>query len=269
MMFWRPVVIALLAVVVLGCGTKETDGLNKDAARTVLRIGTDATYPPFEIVSSETGQPEGFDIDLISEICLVNGWKTEFIVTPFDGIIPGLTGDKYDVVISAMTITSKRAAVVDFSDPYYLAGQTIAVPLDDSTIMGVDDLIGKRIGVQLGTTGELMALAMDGLQVFSYDNIGAAFIDMNNGNLDAVLNDFPTTQAYIKRQGTARTVGTILSTEHYGVAVKKNSAKLLGQVNSALAKIRQSGRYDEIHIKWFGAPPALPLPPEDDSLNSH
>jgi polar amino acid transport system substrate-binding protein len=268
MMFPRLIVLALLIVMVTGCGSSETDDGVSPAKRTVLRIGTDATYPPFEMVATESGQPAGFDIDLITEICVVNGWRPEFIVTPFDGIIPGLTGDKYDVVISAMTITANRAAVVDFSDPYYLAGQTIAVPLNDTSIAGVDDLIGQRVGVQLGTTGELMAKEIDGLQVFSYDNIGAAFIDMDNGNLDAVLNDFPTTQAYINRQGKARTVGEILSTEHYGMAVKQGSAELLRQINSALATIRQSGRYDEIHIEWFGAPPVSPPPADEDSVGT-
>lgn len=238
-----------------GCGGEE----ETTAERTVLRIGTDATYPPFETVDPETGQPTGFDIDLVTAVCEINGWQPEFIVTPFDGIIPGLRSKKYDVVISAMTITPERAAVVNFTDPYYLAGQTIAVPLDDSLINGVDDLAGKRVGVQLGTTGELMAKKMDALHVFSYDNIGAAFIDMANGNLDAVLNDFPTSQAYINKHGTARTVGDILSTEYYGMAVRKTDDDLLGQLNGALDQLKTGGGYDELHVKWFGAPPAKGL----------
>ena len=161
-----------------------------------------------------------------------------------------------------MTITPERAAVVDFTDPYYLAGQTIAVPLDDSVTLSVDDLPGKRVGVQLGTTGELMAKKIDGIHVFSFDNIGAAFIDMANGNLDAVLNDFPTTQSYISKHGTAKTVGPILSTEYYGMAVRKGDTGLLGSINGALAQIKESGRYDEIHVKWFGAPPATGLAPD-------
>jgi polar amino acid transport system substrate-binding protein len=246
----------LCLLVIAGCGGGDQE---VSVERTVLPVGTDATYPPFETVNPETGQPDGFDIDLVKAICEINGWKPEFIVTPFDGIIPGLRSKKYDVVISAMTITPERAAVVNFSDPYYLAGQTIAVPLDDSLINGVDDLTGKRVGVQLGTTGELMAKKMDGLHVFSYDNIGAAFIDMANGNLDAVLNDFPTSQAYINKHGTARTVGNILSTEFYGMAVRKSDEELLGQINKALGELKASGRYDQLHVKWFGAPPAQGL----------
>ncbi|UCG60286.1 MAG: basic amino acid ABC transporter substrate-binding protein [Candidatus Zixiibacteriota bacterium] len=249
-------VLCLGLILLAGCGGGDDDSA---AQRTVLRVGTDATYPPFETVDPETGRPGGFDIDLMTAVCQINGWRPQFIVTPFDGIIPGLRSKKYDAVISAMTITPERAAVVDFSYPYYLAGQTIAVPLDDSVTQGVDDLTGKRVGVQLGTTGELMAKKMDGLHVFSYDNIGAAFIDMANGNLDAVLNDFPTSRAYISKHGTAKTVGKILSTEYYGIAVRKGDAQLLTEINSALDELRDTGRYDRLHEKWFGGPPAQGL----------
>ena len=255
----RVLTAIVLALSLVACGSKDNTSADQPLHRTVLRIGTDATYPPFETVNVESGQPEGFDIDLITEICRLYGWTPEFIVTPFDGMIPGLNSGKYDVVISAMTITAARAAVVDFSQPYYLAGQTIAVPVGDTVIHGPSDLAGKRVGVQLGTTGELMAKGMADWQVFSYDNIGTAFIDMANGNLDAVLNDFPTTRAYIKAHGTAKTVGEIMSTEHYGMAVRKGDSTLLGQINTALGRLRESGRYDQLHLKWFGAPPVTPV----------
>jgi ABC-type amino acid transport substrate-binding protein len=181
------------------------------------------------------------------------------VITPFDGMVPGLQGKKYDVAISSMTITPERQAVIDFSEPYYLAGQTIAVPLATGTINTPDDLQGKRVGVQLGTTGELMAQKITGAKVFSYDNIGAAFIDMQNGNLDAVLNDYPTTQAYIHAHGTAKMVGEILSKEHYGIALRKGETELRAAINSALDKIKQTGKYRELHQKWFDTDPPAGL----------
>ncbi len=248
------IAFALVVLVVLA-GCEDSEQGSSDDRRTILRIGTDATYPPFEFANEKTGQPTGFDVDLIRAVCRYHEWKPQFIVTPFDGIIPGLNSEKYDVVVSAMTITAERAAVVDFTAPYYLAGQTIAVPPDDTSIQGPEDLVGKSVGVQLGTTGEIMARRMEGVKVYSYDNIGAAFIDMSNGNLDAVLNDFPTTQSYIKRHGTAKTVGRILSTEHYGMAVRKGDSLLLRQLNEALVMLRDSSVYDSLHIEWFGALP--------------
>lgn len=243
--------LCAIALAAIGCGGKEADSSGR-----VLRIGTDATYPPFETINTNTGQPDGFDIELIREVCILTGRAPEFIVTPFDGMIPGLNSAKYDVAISALTITPERAAQVDFSEPYYLAGQTIAVPESVAAITGLPDLYGKKVGVQLGTTGEMMAKKASGLQVFSFDNIGAAFIDMANGNLDAVLNDYPTTQAYIKSHGGAKMVGPILSKEHYGIAVRKGDAELLAEINRALVELKSSGKYDELHQKWFGATPA-------------
>lgn len=240
-----------LLLLTVGCTSNEPADPVADG---VLSVGTDATYPPFEMVNPETGNPEGFDMDMITEVCRVHNWQPEFLVTPFDGIVPGLIGHKYDVIVSAMTITPERAAVVDFSTPYYTAGQTIAVPLDDTTITSVEDLVGKRVGVQLGTTGQLMAKRMTGLQVFSYENIGAAFLDMRNGNLDAVLNDYPTTRAYIKRHGDARTVGELLSTEQYGIAVRRADDSLLALINAALDTLHSNGTLDSLHVKWFGVP---------------
>ena len=238
----------LIPLLLVGCGQKESS--NRGTAR-ILRVGTDATYPPFESINPATGRPAGFDIDLMTEICGVNGWEPQFICTAFDSIIPGLASAKYDAAISALTITPQRAAIVDFSEPYYLAGQSIAVPLEDTTITCAADLAGKRVGVQLGTTGEMMAKKMAGLHVFSYNNIGAAFVDMANGKLDVVLNDFPTTREYIKRLGKAKIVGEILSTEHYGIAVRKGDRETLAKINAALREIKESGRFRDLHVKWF------------------
>ncbi|PKK84432.1 MAG: basic amino acid ABC transporter substrate-binding protein [candidate division Zixibacteria bacterium HGW-Zixibacteria-1] len=244
------IITIFIALFVFGCAGEKDIPVWKE--KSVLLVGTDATYPPFELVNTDSGLPEGFDMDIIGAICRVNGWTPEFIITPFDGIIPGLKNHKYDCIISAMTITPQREASVSFSKSYYLAGQIVAVSLGDSVIKSVDDLRGRKVGVQLGTTGERMAKSLEGLTVFSFDNIGAAFIDMENGHIDAVLNDYPTTMAYIKSQGRAKTVGELLSTEHYGIAVRKDDAELLGKIDSALELIQEKGEYDRLESKWFG-----------------
>jgi ABC-type amino acid transport substrate-binding protein len=250
--------IALLMILLLttSCGGDKESSQNPGPE---LRVGTDATYPPFESINPATDQPAGFDIDLITEICQLNGWQPKFVTTPFDRLIPGLVNREYDVVVSAVSITPQRAVLVDFSEPYYLAGQSIAVPLDDSTISVAEDLMGKKVGVQRGTTGELMAKKMEGLHVFAFDNIGAAFDELAQRNLDVVLNDFPTTRAYIKIHGTAKIVGEILSTEYYGMAVRKGEHKLLADINKALKTIKSGVRFKEIHVKWFGSEPSAEM----------
>ncbi|MFQ6009435.1 MAG: basic amino acid ABC transporter substrate-binding protein [Candidatus Zixiibacteriota bacterium] len=252
----RLVLLLIVVFLMINCGGGKESSKNLG---TVLLIGTDATYPPFESINPATDLPAGFDIDLIKEICKINDWQPKFVTTSFDRLISGLIDKKYDVVISAMSITPQRAALVDFSDPYYLAGQSIAVPLDDSTTSTAEDLMGKKVGVQRGTTGEQMAKKMEGLHVYSFDNIGAAFDELAKGNLDVVLNDFPTTRAYIKTQGKAKIVGEILSTEYYGIAVRKGEQNLLADINKALKAIKSSERFKEIHVKWFGSEPSAEM----------
>ncbi|UCD17979.1 MAG: basic amino acid ABC transporter substrate-binding protein [Candidatus Zixiibacteriota bacterium] len=246
-----PLIVILGIVILAGSCARENRQERGWEPGTVLRIGTDATYPPFEIVDTEAGEPVGFDIDIINAVCRENGWEPHLIVTPFDGIISGLKSKKYDCIISAMSITPQREAVVAFSEPYYLAGQVIAVPVTDSLIYSALDLRGRRVGVQLGTTGERMAKTLAGVSVFSFDNIGAAFIDMENGQIDAVINDMPTTREYIKRRGNAKIVGKLLSEEYYGIAVRKQDSRLLQKIDAALQIIMESGEYDEIERKWF------------------
>lgn len=231
-----------------GCGPQTDDNWGKTG---ILRVGTDATYPPFEIVNTNTRKVEGFDIDVMDRICELSGLKPNYIITPFDGIISGLKGYKYDCIISAMTITPQRDAIVNFTAPYYDAGQIVAVLKEDTTIHGIEDLRGKLVGVQLGTTGEKYAKSLSGVTVVPYENIGAAFIDMEDQRVDAVLNDYPTTMEYIHLQGTAKTVGEILSEEHYGIAVREEDKALLDTLNAAIEKMKANGDFERIGEKWF------------------
>lgn len=244
--------LSVLLIVASGCGGQTESGMARIDASGVLRVGTDATYPPFETVDTENGQIVGFDVDLVTEICKELKCAPQFIVTPFDGIVTGLTTGKYDMIASAFTITPDRAQEVMFTDPYYDAGQALAVPIYDKTINSVDDLAGKSIGVQLGTTGERQARSIAGAKVVSFENISAAFIDMENGRVDAVINDLPTTEMLIRHRKSAKIVGPTLTSEKYGFAVRLRDRELLEAVNAALRAIREDGRYDTIHDRWFG-----------------
>ena len=246
--------LSLVALIwVIGCGNRVESGMKRLESTGILRVGTDATYPPFESIDTETGKVAGFDIDLVTEICRELQCAPDFVVTPFDGITAGLTTCKYDLIASSFTITPERAREVAFTDPYYDAGQALAVPARDSSIRGVENLRGKSVGVQLGTTGERRARAISGVKVVSFDNIGSAFIDMENGRLDAIINDLPTTEMIIRQRQSARIVGPTLTAERYGFAVRLHDKELLEAVNLALKTIRADGRYQTIHDRWFGA----------------
>jgi polar amino acid transport system substrate-binding protein len=247
------IVAAALAVLSAGaCGNHIESGMARVQKTGSLRVGTDATYPPFETVDTETGEIVGFDVDLVDEICRELQCSPEFIVTPFDGIITGLKTGKYDLIASSLTITEDRAEQVAFSEAYYDAGQALAVPIYDTAIQSVDDLEGKSVGVQHGTTGARRASRIPGVHVVPFENINAAFIDMENGRLDAVINDRPTTELLIRRRGSAKIVGPTLTAERYGFAVRRKDRELLEAVNHALDAIRSDGRYQVIHDRWFG-----------------
>ncbi|HVP37531.1 MAG TPA: basic amino acid ABC transporter substrate-binding protein [Terriglobales bacterium] len=232
------------------CSREKPDAFSRVMQEKKLLVGTDATYPPFES-KDETGKLVGFDIDLMDEICDKLGVRCEYVVVPFDGIVSGLNSEKYDAIISSFTITPEREQVIDFSKPYYHASQSISVKLDRQDINSLTDLKGKKIGVQLGTTGELLAKKVEGAEVVSFDNIGAAFIDLENGKLDAIINDKPTSQRIIAFRGGAKIVGSDLSSENYGIAVRKGEKRLLDAINSALTDLELSGKLEDLNNKWF------------------
>ncbi|HUU45292.1 MAG TPA: transporter substrate-binding domain-containing protein, partial [Acidobacteriota bacterium] len=191
--------LILLGVFAWSCGNGSESGISRIERTGILRVGTDATYPPFESIDAATGEVMGFDIDLVREVCAELGCAPDFVVVPFDGIVAGLVSNKYDMIASTFTVTPERARRVAYTTPYYTGGQALAVPAYDTVTRGVDDLRGRRIGVQLGTTGERRARLVPDAEVVSFENIGAAFIDMENGHLDAVINDIPTAELIIRR----------------------------------------------------------------------
>lgn len=239
---------------ILACSSAPQDTLEKIKRTGKFQIGTDATYPPFESKDTKTGEIVGFDIDLMKAICQKLGVQPDFVVVPFDGIIPGLNQRKYDAIISSFTITVAREEVVDFSEPYYVAGQAIAVPLGDTVVKSLTDLQGKRIGAQLGTTGEILAKQVADAEVISFDNISAAFIDMENVKLDAIINDKPTSQMIINVRRSAKIVGPLLTKESYGMAVRQGEIKLLEAINQALEQLKGEGVLEQLQQKWISSP---------------
>jgi polar amino acid transport system substrate-binding protein len=245
--------IFLILLAFSGCAEKEpheSDTFSRVLETKTLRVGTDATYPLFE-TKDKNGNLVGFDIDLMDALCAGMGVQAEYVVVPFDGIIPGLESKKYDAIISAMTITQERGKQVNFSNPYYLSGQSIAVLEDEMNIRGIEDLKGKKIGVQLATTGEIEAKKIPGTEVVSFEDIQMAFADLKNGNVDAVINDNPVSRKIIALKGGMKIVGPLLTNESYGIAVRKEDTKLLEAINNALEYVDKTGKYEELDEKWF------------------
>jgi polar amino acid transport system substrate-binding protein len=224
-----------------------------------LTVATDAAYAPFEVVDTATGKIIGFDVDLLDAIGKVAGFTPVYRNEPFDTIFINLAQGQYDIVISAATITDERKQTVNFSDPYFTAGQVIIVrEADKDKIMSVDDLVGKKLGVQLGTTGAEAAKGVKDAVVSEYPTFPEAAQALVNGDVDAVVNDSAVSFNYILSNPDARlvSVGEPFTTENYGIAIRKDCTDLLGKVNAALKEVIASGAYRDIYRKYFGEDPA-------------
>jgi ABC-type amino acid transport substrate-binding protein len=239
--------------------TSTSKGNSQTATGKTIKVATEPAFPPFESKGSGN-ELVGFDIDLIKAAGQAAGLTIEFQSLPFDGIIPGLQANTIDAAISSITITPERAQAVSFSRPYFRAGLAIAVRQDNTTITSLDNLKGKKIAAQIGTTGAKKAKSISGAQVREFDSAPLALQELANGNVDAVINDAPVTIEAIKNGNIKglKVVGQLITEEYYGIALPKNSPNL-NAINTALAKIISDGTYAQIYKKWFNAePPKLP-----------
>jgi len=152
-----------------------------------------------------------------------------------------------------MTITPERAAVFSFSDPYINAGQIVTVAIWNEVISGPDDLVGATIGAQIGTTGAMEAEAIPGATARVYDTYELAFLDLANGQIDAVIADYPTAVAFVNQNADRlMVVGEVFTEESYGIAFCKGNDDLIAQVNVALAELQAEGFVEELVLTWYG-----------------
>ena len=240
----------VFALLVAGCGGSK--------AKKELIVGTEPAFAPFEFQKENSKDFVGFDMDLIRAIAKQMGYeKCTILGMGFDALIPALDAKNIDVAIAGMTITDERAKKVNFSKPYYKSGLAIVVNKDNNTINDVADLKGKRIAVQIGTTGAMEAEKIEGAKITSFNTNGEACLELKNKAVDAVIGDLPV-EAYFLQQGGndfAKIVGKTLSSEDYGIAVAKSNTALAKEVDKALDTLKQNGEYDKLYKKWFGEMP--------------
>ncbi len=212
----------------------------------------DATWPPFESVDETSKDIVGFDADLIKAIAAKENINIELSNIQWDPLLAGMAQCQYDAAISAMTITEERKQKFSFSNPYFAAGQIVTVRVDNTDITSKDNLSGKTVGVQLGTTGDIESKKIAGANVKTYDDISLAFQDLMNGQVDAVVADNPLALGYVgKNSDKLKTAGQVFTDEYYGIAVCKTNADLLAKINDGLAKVKADGTVDTLTKKWI------------------
>lgn len=222
-----------------------------------LSVAMDAAYPPFGSKNSTTGDYVGFDVDIIKAIGKAEGFQVNILNLPFDGLIPALLSGNIDIAINDITITEERAKSVDFSDRYYIAGLGVVVKKDNTTIKTAKDLEGKHLSVSIGSTGEIAAKKIKGAKVSVFNQLNEAFMELQNGGVDAVINDIPTNDYYVVTGGKGRvkSLEVALSKEDLGIAVRKGNKTLLQKINHGLKTIKANGVYTQLYKKWFGKEP--------------
>lgn len=243
--------VLLIASLVLAACAAPTAPAG-DSGRQRIRVATDATWYPFEFIDEQTREIVGFDIDLMKAIAEKENLDVEFLNVSWDPLLAGVAQCQYDASISAMTITEERAESMAFSDPYFAAGQQIVVRQDDSSINGIDDLQGKTVGAQLGTTGAIELETMQGVTLRTYDEVGLAFQALLNGQIDAVVADDALATGYIgQNPDRIKAAGEPFTAENYGIAVCKTNTELLAKLNRGLAAVKAEGLIDELVERWL------------------
>ena len=261
--------MALAAVTVLGvagCGSSSDEKTEENTENTeqtgettegtdgIIKMGVSADFPPFESYADDAVTFVGFDIDLMQEICNRLGMELQIQDMNFDAIVAAVQTGKLDVGVSGITITDERKESVAFSDPYFVASQSILVQ-KDSPITSYEDLVNGdyTAGVQLGTTGDIMASEKISGRVSQYEKYGDALAALLAGKNDCMVLDTGVADAFAAANDlvVVGTFGEATDSENYGIAIAKENTELLEKVNGALAEMKEDGFIDELTAKYF------------------
>lgn len=230
-------------------------GANAIYAAEKYKVASDCTWPPMELLDDQK-QPAGYSVDFIKEVAKEGGFEVDVQNIAWDGIFGGVATGKYDIVSSSTTITPERQKQFDFSDPYYEVVQAVVLPAGQS-IQSLQDLKGKKVGGQIGTTGIFVMRKADaGADIKEYDDVGLAIQDLVGGRIDAVICDDPVAMYYVnKKPDTAGKLNLSFKTdepEYYGFTVQKGRTDLVEKLNKGIKAVRESGKEAELKKKWLG-----------------
>lgn len=236
------IMASLLLFALVGCGS---DGKT-------LTMGTNAAFPPYEMVD-ENNQIIGIDAEIAAAVAEKLDMKLEIKDMDFDSLITAVSTGNVDMVLAGMTVNPERAEAVNFSESYATGIQVVIVP-ENSTIASIDDLAGKKIGVQSGTTGDIYCADDFGEDaVARYNNGALAVAALLNGQVDCVVIDNEPAKNFVAANEGLKILETEYAVEDYAIAISKENTELLEKVNGALAELKAEGKLDEIITKYISA----------------
>jgi polar amino acid transport system substrate-binding protein len=249
----------LLLFILSGCGSSKsnvsgnTDGKTEKMSLVnegKLTFAMSGLLKPLNY--KDQGKLVGFDVEIGEEITKRIGLEPNPVTNPWETIIQGLKGKKYDAIIGSMTATEERAKQVDFTDPYYISGAQIFVAESNDTLKTKEDLKDKRIGVMQASTYKTVAEQYT-KDIKNYPSDVYALQDLGPGRVDAVITDKIVGISAMKESGLKiKDVGEILRQENIAIAVNKDNPVLLKKINEAIKSMVEDGTYEKISTKWFG-----------------
>lgn len=261
-------ILALLLVVTFAftltaCG--GGGGEKKEAQQTTwekiqaegkLVAGLDDTYAPMGF-RDENNNLVGFDIDMGAELGKRLGIEVEWQPTAWDGVIASLKAKKFDIIISGMTVTPEREAEVNFAGPYIHAAQALAVKMDNDEVVNAEDLAGKVVGTQNGSTGLVIAEELDAeygfAEIKGYADYSLVFQDLKIGRLDGAIADNYVANNYIASMpGEFKLTGGLFGEEVQGVAIRKDDTDLFEVIDATIKDMIVDGTLAELAEKWLG-----------------
>lgn len=238
---------------------QKASTLEKIIQRGTLRVGLEAGYMPFEMTDKK-GNIVGFDVDMVTEMAKAMGVKLELVNTAWDGIIPALLSDKFDIIASGMTVNQERNLKINFADPYIIVGQTalISKQAADKVKTWKDlNTEGLTITSKLGTTGEQAVKRLFPKATYkSFETESEAMLEVLNGKADATVYDLPMTSIFYAERGKdggMMFLNQPFTYEPLGWAINKGDADFLNWLNNFLRQMKNDGRYERIYNKWFGS----------------
>ena len=269
------VLALVMALSLVACGgNNNTEDDNKDYASMSLEelkaelttvtegkltMSTNATFPPYEMLADD-GSFEGIDVEVAGAIAEKLGLELQIDDMSFDAALLAVQGDspKADIVMAGVTVTEDRQLVMNFSDSYATGIQVVIVK-EGSDIKSIDDLEGKKIGTQMGTTGYIYCSdtpengGYGEENVIAYDSGITAVQALVNGQVDCVVIDNEPAQAYVKANAGLSILDTEFTNEDYAIGMNKGNACLLAAVNAAMAELKADGTFQKIVEKYIPA----------------
>ena len=217
-----------------------------------LTMSTNAAFPPYEM-TTDSGDFEGIDVEVAGAIAEKLGLELQVDDMDFDAALLAAQKGKSDIVMAGVTVTDERQKVMDFSDTYAEGIQSIIVP-EDSDIASADDLTGKAIGTQRGTTGYIYCTDDFGEDnVIAYDDGLTAVQALNNGQVDAVVIDNAPAKSFVEANPGLKILDTAYAQEDYAIGVAKGNTQLLDAINGALEELEADGTLQAIVDKYITA----------------